>query len=220
MSKVLLDHVPPRSPVKPRTAPPAPPRPQRSRVEAGVLGLVIGGILLFAAGFAALFPETSRSPMFWPSYSDTARVFEARYPRGWVVEETAHGVIFREPGDGPDAGMVFGVTRLAFEGTSVEELAAHRMQEVADLGAAEAVRGGWPEVGDRPTSAIRELTWGDGRVTTRLFVQTGDGTYVTITAMAPPGRFDSATFSTFLDTFAFAGPDVAAIDDRVGQSRP
>jgi hypothetical protein len=215
MSKVLLDRMPAPSPLEHRPA--ARGRsPQRSRVEAGVLGLVIGGILVFAAGFAVLFPESIRSPAFWPSYEDPAGVFEMSYPRGWTVQESASGAIFRAGGEDL---MVVAIVRLEAKGAGVEELASQRMTELADLGATEAALEEWPAVNGRPTVAIRELASGDATVTTRVFVDVGRGTYLTISATAPAGAYEADLFDRILGTLKLIGPDVAAIDDRVSESR-
>lgn len=214
MSKVLLDHVPARTPSERRAAPGPPPTPARSRLEAGILGLVLIGILVFAAGFAAVFPESGGSPAFWPTYRDPAGVFELRYPRGWGVEDTASGV--RLSGE----AMTVDVGLRTIEDTSVDRLAAERIAEVADLGAAEAVPLSGTSVDGRPAAAVQELAAGDGRVTMRWFVQAEEATYVTLVATASEEGFDQAAFDDIVDSMRILGPDVSQIEDRVGQSRP
>jgi hypothetical protein len=43
-------------------------------------------------------------------------------------------------------------------------------------------------------------------VTTRLFVQVDADTYLSIAATAPPGAFDTWTFSTLLGTIGVSAP--------------
>jgi len=214
MSKVLLDHVPARTPSERHAAPGPPATPDRSKLEAGILGLVLIGILVFAAGFAAVFPESAGSPAFWPTYRDPAGVFELRYPRGWEVEETAAGVRLS------DGAMTVDVTVRTIEDTSVDRLAAERIAEVGDVGAAEAVPLDGTSMDGRPAAAIQELATGDGRVMVRWYVQADAETYVTIVATAPPERFDQAAFDDIADTMRILGPDVSQVEDRMGQSRP
>lgn len=201
MSNAVLGHGPPRTAPERHAIPPVPSVPRRSRVEAGVLSLVLAAILVFTAGFATLFPESARSPVTWSSYADPAGTFELRYPARWIAQESPRGVVLQEPGD----AMVVGVTRIVAEGATVEQLARERIQEVADLGAAEVSPRTWPRVDGRPTLAIRELTWGDGRVTTRLYVQVDDRTFLSIAAWGPAGTFDASTFSSLLGSMRLTG---------------
>lgn len=213
MSKVLLDHMPARTPPERRAAPAPTPRPGRSRIEAGILGLALAAILVFAASFAMLFPETERSAAFWPTYRDPAGVFELRYPRGWDPEPTARGVRLSDDAMTIDVGVL----SLGRDAT-VDGLAQHRMTELADLGAAESALVD-TSVDGRPVAAIRALAAGDGRMTMEVFVQAGPATFVTVAATAPPGRFDQATFDEVMGTLE-VGAGVHAVQDRVGQSRP
>jgi hypothetical protein len=76
----------------------------------------------------------------------------------------------------------------------------------------------WRTVDGRPTAGLRELTWGDGRVTVHLFVQVENDTYVTITATASPAAFDEATLDDIVETIRVHAPDVVA--DGSGQPAP
>lgn len=187
---------------------------RRSRVEAGVLVLTIGGILAFAVGFAALFPDRGAETAAWRSWSDPTAVFTFRIPPGWALEPTPGGATVRQPGD----GMSVAIARLDAAGTGVDRLTAQRIREVGDLGDAEAIDEPWRTVDGRPTAGLRELTWGDGRVTVHLFVQVENDTYVTITATASPAAFDEATLDDIVETIRVHAPDVVA--DGSGQPAP
>lgn len=211
MSKVLLDHVPARTPRE--YAPEPPPRrtPGRSKIEAGVLGLILVAILVFTAGFAMLFPEGGVSSDAWTTYRDPGGTFELRLPAGWVIAPQATGV--RLAGD----AMTVEVAVLADETISVDQLAGLRAGELADLGAAEVTSVEGTTIAGRQAAAVEELSTGDGRVTRRLYVQAGERTVVTIVATADEGAFDRATVDAIVATLAFP-TDVEP--GLVDQSRP
>jgi hypothetical protein len=211
MSKVLLDHVPARTPAELAPAPAPRPRPGRSKVEAGVLGLILAAVLVLAAGFALLFPEASVSSTAWPTYRAPEGAFVLRHPTGWVVAPRPTGV--RLAGD----AMTVEVAVLADETTGAERLADLRAGELADLGAAEVTSVEGATIAGRPAAVVEELSTGDGRVTRRFYVQASETTVVTVVATAAEGSFDRATLDAIVGTLAFpAGVD----PDLVDQTRP
>jgi hypothetical protein len=211
MSKVLLDHVPARTPGELAPAPPARASTERPKVEAGVLGLVLIAVLVLVAGFALLFPEARVSSTTWTTYRDPSGVFELRLPAGWVVAPQAAGV--RLAGD----AMTVEIAVLTDQTTGVDQLARLRVGELADLSAAEVTSVEGTTIAGRPAAAVEELSSGDGQVTRRLYVQAGETTVVTVVATAPEDAFDRATVDAIAGTLAFpAGVDPGVVD----QSRP
>ena len=168
MSKVLLDHVPARTPGEFVSAAPVRPGNERRKIEAG---------------------ESSAS---WPTYRDTAGVYEIRHPSGWAVEPMDTGM--RLAGE----TMTVTVEVRTTGGMSVDQLARLRVGQLADLGAAQVVDVEGTTIDGRPATAIEELATGDGHVTLRMYVEVDETTYLSVVATAVPGAFDRATVDAII----------------------